>query len=185
LMIPVSAAALPTRAILQVGLLTAPNGEWQPATTPGGRFLDTPVSFTTLKIAPAEPLVANPQHPTIASFGNQLALLGYNQTGDSLTFYWQALAPMSQDYTAFVHLLDEQGNLLAQHDGQPQAGDYPTSIWAAGEIVTDTITLPIPAGDSPYQLAIGVYLLATLERLPVIANDTIQPDGRLLLPLFH
>jgi 4-amino-4-deoxy-L-arabinose transferase-like glycosyltransferase len=181
LMLPVSADALPARATLQAGLLSAPDGEWQPATTPGGRSLDLPIALTTLKIAPAEPLIANPQHPTDATFGNQLALLGYDRTGDSLTFYWQALAPMSEDYTIFVHGLDAAGNLLAQHDGPPQEGNYPTAIWSAGEIVSDTISLPLPAGTT--QLAIGVYLLSTLERLPVTANDAVQPDGRLLLPL--
>jgi hypothetical protein len=180
--LPVSAAAQPTRAILQAGLLAA-DGNWQPATAPSGRALNLPISLTTLKIAPAEPFTVTPQHPTNATFGDQLALLGYDRAGDTFTLYWQAFTPISHDYTTFVHLLDEQGNLLAQHDGQPQGGDYPTSIWSAGEIVSDTITLPLPADNTPHQLAIGVYLLSTLERLPVTANGTIQPDGRLLLPV--
>ena len=184
--VPVDAAALPTRAVLQIGLLT-PAGEWQAATSPGGRQLDLPIDLTTVKIAPAEPVVARPQQAIGAEFGEQLVLLGYDRVDDGaevrLGLYWRAAAALPTDYTFFVHLLDENGQLITQHDGQPQAGWYPTTLWAEGETVADwvTLTLPTDAPPGPYHLAIGVYQLETLTRLPVVWNGIVQPDGQLIL----
>jgi hypothetical protein len=182
----VSGEALPVRAVLTAGLL-APNGEWQEAASANGRILDLPVSLATVKIAPVVPVTARPQYGLSADFGQQLRWLGYDLTpGDqaiSMTFYWQATAHMSQDYTVFVHLLDEDGRLITQYDGQPQGGWYPTTIWDVGEVVTDSVTLNLPA-DPPsggYQMVVGVYLLETLERLPVIVNGEPQPDGRIII----
>jgi hypothetical protein len=72
---------------------------------------------------------------------------------------------MAVAYTAFVHLLSEDGALVSQLDRQP-AG-YPTSDWRPGEVVVDTLAVPLPAGLAPgdYRLATGFYDLATLERL--------------------
>ncbi|MBP8000662.1 MAG: DUF2142 domain-containing protein [Chloroflexi bacterium] len=184
--VPVDAAALPTRAVLQIGLLT-PAGEWQAATSPGGRQLDLPFGLTTVKIAPAEPVMARPQQAIGAEFGEQLVLLGYDRVDDGaevrLGLYWRAAAALPTDYTFFVHLLDENGQLITQHDGQPQAGWYPTTLWAEGETVADwvTLTLPTDAPPGPYHLAIGVYQLETLTRLPVVWNGIVQPDGQLIL----
>ncbi len=90
-----------------------------------------------------------------------------------LTLFWQPLTVPSTDYTTFVHLRDHGGVTVAQYDGQPLAGLYPTSHWQQDEVVIDPIslTLPpnLPAGN--YKLYTGLYQLDTLERLPVI-NDT-------------
>ena len=60
---------------------------------------------------------------------------------------------------------------------------YPTSLWAAGEVVTDTV--PVALGDVPegdYGLAVGVYNPANVERLEVVdGTGQPQPDGRLIL----
>jgi len=85
-----------------------------------------------------------------------------------LTFYWQARREMGEDYTVFVHLLDGE-EIVAQADSQPQDGDYPTSIWDEGEVVIDKHRLTtgeLPPGE--HDLWAGIYLLETMERLPVI-----------------
>jgi hypothetical protein len=109
--------------------------------------------------------------------GQAVALVGYDvddtvKAGEVLRprLYWQARAKMDEDYTVFVHLLDGEGNIRAQQDCQPQRGDYPTSQWRRGEVVWDAHELYIPpdlaAGN--YQLVAGMYLLETMERLPVL-----------------
>lgn len=124
--------------------------------------------------------------PVGASFGDEIELLGYDidsldapvQDGSlAVTFNWRALQPPTADYTVFVHLLDAQGATVAQHDGQPQDGAYPTSVWDSGEVVVDehSLALPpdLPAAD--YWLRVGLYLLETGERLPVDGNgDSLQ-----------
>jgi hypothetical protein len=85
------------------------------------------------------------------------------QAGTQLpfTFHWRASAPVDFDYTAFAHLLDAQGNKIAQLDWQPhdRMGLLPTSAWPLGWPVTDAQQLPLPpdlaAGD--YTLLVGFY----------------------------
>jgi hypothetical protein len=100
-------------------------------------------------------------------FDDSLALEGVQlgdrtvSPGESLTLdlYWSSLAPVSEDYTVFIHLLDEAGNLAGQGDGSPVNGRYPTSAWSSGELVLDRHVIPvsneIPSGH--YTLIAGLY----------------------------
>jgi hypothetical protein len=132
------------------------------------------------------------QTPLSATFDGRIELLGYtlNETqfrpGESplLALYWQPTTAMPEDYTVFVHLLSEQEELLAQQDSQPARGTRPTYTWAAGEIIEDTREIVIPSDAPPggYSLSVGMYELATGERLPVTDDAGLsQPDGRLVL----
>ena len=111
-----------------------------------------------------------------AVFGGQLQLLGYEgeldraSPGETLTLLsvWQA-AEMLPDQTAqlslFVHLLDEEGQVVAQHDGL----DIRLAGLRGGDRFAQLHTLPLPA-DLPsgeYALQIGIYDPATGERLTV------------------
>lgn len=129
--------------------------------------------------------------PLEASFGDQVKLLGYGISPENgkiaprgrlgVTLYWQSLAEMDQDYTVFVHLVDQAGCIYSQHDGQPVAGLYPTSKWKEGEIIEDVHLIEIPA-DIPagrYSLKVGMYLLSTMERLQ-ISSGTVQADHLVL-----
>ena len=66
---------------------------------------------------------------------------------------------MTTEWTTFVHLLDSAGRLVAQADGPPGEGAYPTTIWDVGEQVVDEKRLPWPSGEiaGPLRLAVGVY----------------------------
>ena len=109
-------------------------------------------------------------------FGEDIVLLGYKlesgfRRGDGvhLTLYWQALGQMDQDYVVFNHLVGENGVTYAQKDNPPADGYYPTSRWAAGQVVRDRYDLFIPA-DAPaqwYNIETGLYLPATGQRLAV------------------
>ena len=100
----------------------------------------------------------------------------------TLTLYWEALQPPAADYTIFVHLHDASGELVAQHDGQPAEGRYPTSIWDVGDVVATShpIILP-PDTEGPYLIFAGLYEWPSLERLPVHQDGQRTPDGRALL----
>jgi len=113
-----------------------------------------------------------PPSPTMAlsaNFGDLFELMGYDLTPDSLTLYWHTLKETDTDYTAFVHVLDSSGTILAQHDSQPRNGDYPTSLWVSGEYVSDTISLPT-AGNS---IEIGWYVPETGERLKTATGEAV------------
>ena len=92
--------------------------------------------------------------------------------------YWRAVQPMERSYTAFVHLLDDRGALVAQSDSIPVGGGYPTFWWAEGEVVRDphALELPetLPAGR--YRLIAGMYDEEG-ARLPAGGEAGAFPDG--------
>ena len=85
----------------------------------------------------------------------------------------------------FTHLLDPSGELRGQQDNQPQGGMYPTYLWDQGERIQDILELKIDPDAPPgqYDLAIGMYTLENLERVPITdQHGEIAPDNRLLIP---
>ena len=70
------------------------------------------------------------------------------------------IRPIERDYTVFVHLTDENGQPVAQTDGQPGGGTRPTSGWQPGEAVRDSYAVPLAADMPPgvYTLQVGMYL---------------------------
>jgi len=85
-----------------------------------------------------------------------------------INLQWQATELLNRDYTVFIHLRNRAGDQnLAQADGPPLDGWYPTSWWTTEEIVTDTHQILVPA-DIPagrYQMVVGWYDAATHEKL--------------------
>lgn len=104
------------------------------------------------------------------SFGNVIELIGYDAAADSITLYWRALTETDADYTAFVHVLDADGNIIAQRDAQPRGGQYPTSLWMKDEYVADRIHLPLAAGAA---IEIGWYAAETGRRLRTGSSDAV------------
>lgn len=112
-----------------------------------------------------------------ATFGDAIRLVGFDPPPDTvdpvqpvpITLYWQALAgDIPAGYTVFVHLLADDGRLIAQSDAAPAGGARPTNEWLAGEYVSDTHELAWrEAGYSgPARLAVGLYHPLTGARLP-------------------
>ncbi|HID87247.1 MAG TPA: phospholipid carrier-dependent glycosyltransferase [Anaerolineae bacterium] len=121
------------------------------------------------------------QYPLDVRFGD-LRLIRYGPTDPALAWdqdggvvlEWEALRPLDRDYTAFLHLRDPQGHLIAQGDKLiTDERLRPTSQWEPGTPRLDLYRLPIPPGTPPgrYDLYVGVYLLATGERLPLLGPD--------------
>ena len=134
-----------------------------------------------VEITPREPDL-QPSNSVQANLGGKMELRGYDvspqvgQAGKDLevTLYWRALEPMGQDYTVFVHLVGPDGQLVAQHDGEPWwQVSLPTSTWQPGEDLRDRHLLNLPSNLPPgtYRLQAGVYYWETLERLPVMEAD--------------
>ncbi len=179
--VPVDAGAPPGVYWLDVGLYpTNRPASSLPLQVDGQPIARNSVSIGPLKMGgpPAGVTVptAAPQTPLDALFGGQIALLGFDAAAGKLTLYWQATTDPPADYTVFVHFVDEQGQLVAQADGPPAGGAYPTSLWAAGEIIPDTRSLPeLPPGRT--SVVVGLYRPDSGERLPVAGS----PDGALRL----
>jgi hypothetical protein len=100
-----------------------------------------------------------------------------------VSLYWLANGALAADYSVFVHLAGSDGVPLAQHDGQPQDGRYPTSVWQKGDIVADAHELALGAGLPPgeYRLMAGLYDPITGLRLGTPGADSVQLATIILL----
>ena len=131
----------------------------------GGQPAGTSARIGPLKVAGVSP-PADDARPLGTFGGGQIALLGVQRTAGGVSLRWRALAAPRADYTVFVHVLDAAGKLLAQQDGPPRDGSYPTSLWSAGEVVDDPHALALPAQPG-LRLEIGLYTYPDLRRLPL------------------
>ena len=88
------------------------------------------------------------------------------QTVD-LVLYWQALHEPDAVYTAFLHVLDETGEIVLSADHWP--GGLPSDIWDTGQVIEDRVPLALPAGLPPgvYRLRLGLYTADDGRRLPL------------------
>ena len=131
-------------------------------------------------------------HRTELHLGDRVTLLGYDlpaeevEAGEGvrLTLYWRAEAPIAEDYTVFVHLLDESGMLRSQADSMPWHNAFPTSRWEPGVIIPDEYRLVVPESAWPgeYRVTVGLYLWQTGERLPIrTSGGDLLPESRFFL----
>jgi hypothetical protein len=125
------------------------------------------------------------EHVTNVNFGDQVLLYGYSvQRYDdqlSLVIVWIALHNTSTNYKIFIHLVNRDGVILAQHDAMPQANTYPTSLWLSGEYVIDSHELPVlPNG---FALRVGLYSPETAVRLPRVGQSQAEADDYFVIAL--
>jgi hypothetical protein len=115
-------------------------------------------------------------------FGHAVELLGYQvesapiKAGQPLILktYWKATGPLPQFLTVFVHLLDENGQIVAQHDRQSVLAD----TLQPGDVFMQLHSIDLPADLPPgeYRLTIGLYTGDTGRRLPVYDGETVRGD---------
>ncbi len=140
---------------------------------------------------PEESALGRIDHPLNVELGDTVRLLGYNRPatagetwevmpGDilQLTLVWQAIAPMTERYKVFTHVLDGYGHLVGQRDAEPGGGAKITTTWKEGEQVLDNYGLPILPGTPPgdYVIEIGMYGLSDGQRLPITKDGTPAGD---------
>lgn len=177
--------------LVRVGLTNPDTGQPLPVYGQGGELLGDHLYLGLFYLAdgPHDPRQPQSAHP--ARLGDGITLLGYSlappspgATRLSVWLYWQAIAPLDADYTVFVQLLDAGDRLIAGHDAQPLAGQYPTSRWQPGETVADefVLNLPGPLGSDTYRLVTGMYRLETGQRLPAYdLHGQALPADRVVL----
>lgn len=147
-----------------------------------------PCDWCIFKLLELEPI----EYPLQVDLGHRVRLLGYDldrrlaKPGETihLTLYWQALTEMDKDYTVFTHLLGKNNLIWGQKDSQPLQGLLPTSSWRMGMTLADRYDIVV-ASDAPpgeYRIGVGMYLLETMERLPIFdENGKRLPEDRILL----
>ncbi len=164
------AALLPARArsvgmaCLAAGMLAVGVWSWLAVARPAFA-LPQPVPETELGADTVQ---------TDVLFDGRLRLRGYQlrpeepRAGEPLvvTLYWQAVPTTVQEPTrprpvdiAFVHLLGEDGEVIARQDAMPLGGRLPTFAWPPGAVYREdyaiTVAANAPAG--PGTLLVGWY----------------------------
>ncbi len=120
--------------------------------------------------------------PVNAQFGDALYLRGITITSTSEQILvmpaWDVRAPVDGDYQLFLHLIDQQGQRVAQIDVAPGGSDWPaTSAWQPGQQIGVPLPLPL-RGDLPsgeYRLIMGLYDVITGQRLALTAGTQADP----------
>ncbi len=124
----------------------------------------------------------NPPGTVLASQPDTLRLLGITitHTPEQLTVTpaWDVRDHLAGDYNVFMHLIDAQGQRVAQVDVAPGGAAWPaTSAWQPGQQISVPLPLPLPAdlATGEYWLILGLYDSTTGERVPLIAGATADP----------
>jgi 4-amino-4-deoxy-L-arabinose transferase-like glycosyltransferase len=159
-----------------VGLYDFYTWERLPLTTGG----DT-AELTTLSLSP---VAGDYPNPVDFNFENRLRLRGFEVTprlaapGETvtLTLYWEGIRPLSQNYTIFAQIVDDDTTRWASHDPEPEP---PTSAWQPGQVQTMTMQLTLDEATPAelYPLIIGAYILTDAGEF--VRLQLVTPDGRL------
>lgn len=141
---------------------------------------------TPARFAQADPI----EQITSLNFGDKLLLQGYTLSqktaspGDMLpvTVYWEALAPMEIRYRGFVHLIGPDGSRWGQHDDDPACRLLTTDM-RPGQRSSRQFRVPVDPATPPgqYELVLGLYDPATLERLDIWDNLAGRSAGNSLV----
>ena len=121
-----------------------------------------------------------------ADNGIELLRYGIEKYSDAinLTLYWRTDQTITEDFTVFTQLLNDDGQLVTSHDGIPVDGVQPTSTWMPNHVVTDRHHLSLPDNLVPgiYQLVTGMYDHSG-NRLPLYSptGDYVSENAVLLL----
>ncbi len=151
---------------------------------PGPTTEPQPTATSEPTVAPTATAIPNPAVEGI-QFGNELVLANTEivpmPDGLSVALDWFVAVQPEQDYTIFFHLLDAQGELVAQLDPflvtlrDANSPSQFTSDWAASETIRQIYSPRLPASETidngQYDLVVGLYDVRSGERLPITAVD--------------
>lgn len=122
--------------------------------------------------------------------GGGISLIGFSlptqlTSGATLAVVtaWRAAERLPESYHQFVHLIDSQGQLVAQDDFPPARGAFPTVQWSVGQTWAEAAYLKLPANLPPgtYRVFTGWYRLLDGARLPVRSDQLGASDGLVYL----
>jgi len=121
--------------------------------------------------------------PFTAQLGDEVRLIGYQlkktAIGIDLQLYWQSIWTPSDDFKVFVHVSDENENIVAQEDSIPVGGTRPTTSWFPAEVLADRYFVSAPPGE--YTIWIGMYSPIDGQRLPIVNSSGSVSQNRIQL----
>jgi 4-amino-4-deoxy-L-arabinose transferase-like glycosyltransferase len=96
-----------------------------------------------------------------------------------VTLFWRVHSPTRRDLRVFLHLVDGDGAMMAQHD----VLGYPSREWRVDDAFVTFHTLPLPHTSLPVRssLHLGLYDVKTGERMP--CSEGKSNNNALIIPL--
>lgn len=179
-------ADIPTAQILdvEVVLYDPATGSTLEATSAAGDPLNSNTigQIRTPALLEPPPDIALLESPFVLN--DAIALAGIQPTPRDdgtldVRMVWHALAPVTETYTVFIHVLEAQtGELLAQGDRPPH---YATWAWRTGEWIDETITVSLPEEGVPIRVLVGLYRPGDWVRPVVTQNGERIIDDAILV----
>src|SRR5215213_1163369 len=152
--------------------------------------------FTVIR--PAYPLHTLPETVALERLGTQVygrfgvpgesgaelrgwQLSGSTRPGDTpeVALIWHALGRQNRNWTVFIHLVDAQGQIVAEDNRPPRDDAFPMLQWVAGDWVEDRHPLALPANLAPgeYHIRAGLFFPRTERRAGVYSKrGTLRGD---------
>jgi hypothetical protein len=143
-----------------------------PAYSPPQALTDLPASATRLP----------------ANLGGLAQIEGYEVSAASarpgervyLTLYWRPLNRTDLPYSVYVHLLSQDGALIAQRDTYPGLGRNPTNSWEPGRLFADRYQVLIPesaAAPAQAHWKVGLWQAETGDYAFLLGADGQPADS--------
>lgn len=142
------------------------------------RFVQQPAQAVDAAFGPARLVGAN--YPAVLDAAPEAQ-------ATPVTLFWEAAAPMNDEYEILLRLVDDGQRSWGQGDARPAGWVYPTTFWRPGlDRIAVEHRLALDSGPPPpgrYWLAVSVFDPATGRRLPLTAGASPAPDTFFLGPL--
>jgi hypothetical protein len=129
-------------------------------------------SITIYEMAPGR--IPRPGSAFDAVFGEELEFLGFDWTGNCLQgeicemiTYWRVLSPVDGSRRIFLHLVDQDGQIIVQDD----ALGAPAEHWQPDDLLIQLFSIDMPLGAEAAGLRIGVYDPVTGLRLITVEGS--------------
>ncbi|MGB9777441.1 MAG: ArnT family glycosyltransferase [Anaerolineae bacterium] len=171
---------------LELSLTAGRGGDPLPAHNADGSQWKDYAPLTDLTMERPVPLTLQMEIRRADELEHGIRLIGYSlekrtfRPGDTLrlTLFWQPSRTLQPNLVVFVHVLDSQGALIAQHDGVPDEGRRPTPFWQPGTVIRDPHPIVLPSDVAPgeYTISVGMYDWPGLQRLRVVDGPATGED---------
>jgi hypothetical protein len=128
------------------------------------------------------------------TFGGRISLVDYSlrKTSDSeryaLVTWWACQSLIADNYTLYVHYMDDDGNLLGQDDhlliARYLGGPTPTGLWTCPGYYRDESYIPKELVETgKVQVALGLWIPETGQKLSSAGSLPVDQYGRTRLAI--
>lgn len=100
---------------------------------------------------------------------------------------WRVHNEFIHNHQLFIHVRDDQGQVITQRDSHPGLGNRPTTIWEVGDSFGDVYPMPLPPSESDIAaIVIGFYSFQNgVWQRPHAESDAFPIDDNAIIIPFQ